>query len=54
MMVIFFDQIDKIILPVRQVLQANKLGQIFFLGPHLLQKVENMQNLVDFLILSIL
>ena len=32
-MVIFFDQIYKIVLPIQQVLQTNKLGQTFFLSP---------------------
>ena len=34
-MTIFFDQIPIIVLPIRQVLQKNIFGHVFFFGPHI-------------------
>ena len=44
MMMIFFDQIYKIVLPIRQVLQTKLFVRKFFFGLYLLRKIANMQK----------
>ena len=44
MMMIYLDQIQIIVLPIRQVLQKKLFGQLFFYGCPLLQKGANIQK----------